>query len=96
MITSKMDKNKLTIILKSKNNEIKYSYRYGKKRKFYLQYTNTRDINQLFSYLNIEICKHNEEWCYCFEIIKGKEVFNELYDKLNMQECVKKLKLERR
>lgn len=68
MITSKMDKNKLSIILKYKKNEIKYSYKYGKKRRFYLQYTNTRDINELFNYLSDELIKCNEEWCHCFEI----------------------------
>lgn len=88
MITDKMDKSKLNIILKYKNNEIKYSYKCGKKRRFYLQYTNTRNINELFNYLNNEIIKYNDEWCHCFEIIKGKDVFNELYDKLYKQELI--------
>lgn len=86
MITSKMDKSKLRIILKYKNKEIKYSYKYGKKRRFYLQYTNTRDINKLFNYLNNEMNKYNEEWCHCFEVIKGKNTFNKLYDKMYIQE----------
>ena len=86
MITSKMDKSKLRVILKYKNKEIKYSYKNGKKRRFYLQYTNTRDINKLFNYLSIEISKNNEEWCHCFEIIKGKDLFNKLYDKIYNQE----------
>ncbi|MBE6140974.1 MAG: hypothetical protein E7172_05560 [Firmicutes bacterium] len=86
LITSKMDKSKLTLILRTKNNEIKYSYKYGKKRRFYLQYINTRDINKLFNYLNAEIIKCNEEWCHCFEVIKGKDEFNKLYDKLYNKE----------
>ena len=86
MITSKMDKSKLRIILKYKNKEIKYSYKNGKKRRFYLQYTNTRDINKLFNYLNNEMNKHNEEWCHCFEVIKGKNIFNKLYNKMYIQE----------
>lgn len=86
MITSKMDKSKLRVILKYKNKEIKYSYKKGKKRRFYLQYTNTRDINKLFNYLSIEIGKNNEEWCHCFEVIKGKKLFNKLYDKIYNQE----------
>jgi len=86
MITSKMDRSKLNVILKYKDEEIKYSYKYGKKRRFYLQYTNTRDINKLFDYLDNEIIEHNEEWCHCFEIIKGKEIFDKLYDKLYIQE----------
>lgn len=86
MITSKMDKSKLRVILKYKNNEIKYSYKNGKKRRFYLQYTNTRDINKLFNYINNEMNKHNEEWCHCFEVIKGKNIFNKLYDKMYIQE----------
>lgn len=86
MITSKMDKNKLRVILKYKNKEIKYSYKNGKKRRFYLQYTNTRDIKQLFNYLNNEVNKHNGEWCHCFEVIKGKNIFNKLYDKMYIQE----------
>lgn len=86
LITSKMDKSKLSIILKTKNNEIKYSYKNGKKRRFYLQYINTRDINKLFDYLNVEIIKCNEEWCHCFEVIKGKEKFKKLYDKLYNKE----------
>ena len=86
MITSKMDKSKLSVILKYKNTEIKYSYKYGKKRRFYLQYTNTRDINKLFNYLNNEMNKHNEEWCHCFKVIKGKNIFNKLYDKMYIQE----------
>lgn len=88
MITSKMDKNKLSIILKYKKNEIKYSYKYGKKRRFYLQYTNTRDINELFNYLSDELIKCNEEWCHCFEIIKGKEAFDNLYDKVYLKELM--------
>ena len=86
MITSKMDGSKLKVILKYKNKEIKYSYKYGKKRRFYLQYTNTRDINKLFNYLNNEMNKYNEEWCHCFEVIKGKNIFNKLYDKMYIQE----------
>lgn len=88
MITSKMDKNKLSIILKYKKNEIKYSYKYGKKRRFYLQYTNTRDINELFNYLSDELINCNEEWCHCFEIIKGKEAFDNLYDKVYLKELM--------
>lgn len=86
MITSKMDKSKLRVILKYKNKEIKYSYKNGKKRRFYLQYTNTRDIKQLFNYLNNEMNKHNQEWCHCFEVIKGKNIFNKLYDEMYIQE----------
>lgn len=86
MITSKMDKNNLRVILKCKNKEIKYSYKNAKKRRFYLQYTNTRDIKQLFNYLNNEVNKHNGEWCHCFEVIKGKNIFNKLYDKIYIQE----------
>lgn len=86
MITSKMDKSKLRVILKYKNKEIKYSYKNGKKRRFYLQYTNTRDIKQLFNYLNNEMNKHNQEWCHCFEVIKGEKTFNKLYDKMYIQE----------
>ncbi|MGN1000324.1 MAG: nucleotidyltransferase domain-containing protein [Bacilli bacterium] len=86
MITSKMDKSKLRVILKYKNKEIKYSYKNGKKRRFYLQYTNTRDINKLFNYLNNEMNEDNEEWCHCFEVIKGKNIFNKLYDKMYIQE----------
>lgn len=86
MITSKMDKSKLRVILKYKSKEIKYSYKNGKKRRFYLQYTNTRDINKLFNYLNNEMNKHNEEWCHCFEVIKRKNIFNKLYDKMYIQE----------
>lgn len=86
MITSKMDKSKLRVILKYKNKEIKYSYKNGKKRRFYLQYTNTRDINKLFNYLNNEMSKRNEEWCHCFEVIKGENIFNKLYDKMYIQE----------
>lgn len=86
MITNKMNKTKLTIILKYKKKEIKYSYKYGKKRRFYLQYTNTRDINRLFDYLNNEMIKHNNEWCHCFKIIKGQHFFNKLYDKMYEKE----------
>ena len=86
MITSKMDKSKLRVILKYKNKEIKYSYKNGKKRRFYLQYTNTRDIKKLFNYLNNEMNKHNQEWCHCFEVMKGKNIFNKLYDKMYIQE----------
>lgn len=86
MITNKMDQNKLTIVLKYKNKKIKYSYKYGKKRRFYLQYTNTRNINKLFNYLNNEMIKHNNEWCHCFEIIKGKTLFYKLYDKMYIKE----------
>lgn len=82
IITAKMNDSKLNIILKYKRKEIKYSYKFGKKRRFYLQYTNTRDVNKLFDYLNKEMLKHNDEWCHCFEIIKGEKIFNELYNKM--------------
>lgn len=86
IITKKMDKNKLNIILKYKNKQIKYSYKYGKKRRFYLQYINTRRVDELFKYLDNQIIKHNSEWCHCFEVIKGKEIFNNLYNKLYTKE----------
>ena len=86
MITNKMNNSKLTIILKYKKKEIKYSYKYGKKRRFYLQYINTRNINKLFDYLNNEVIKHNNEWCHCFEIIQGKFFFNKLYGKMYNKE----------
>ena len=86
MITNKMDKNKLNILLKYKNNKVKYSYKYGKKRRFYLQYTNTRDISKLFDYLNSEMIIYNNEWCHCFEIIQGNFFFNKLYDKIYKKE----------
>lgn len=85
-ITSKMDKSKLNIILKYNDKEIKYSYNAGKKRRFYLQYTNTRDINKMFSYINNEINNHNEEWCHSFEIIKGKNIFDKLYNEIYIKE----------
>ena len=86
MITSRMNKSKLSIVLKYKSKEIKYSYKNGKKRRFYLQYTNTRDIKELFNYLNNGMNKHNEEWCHCFEVIKGKNIFDKLYEKKFIQE----------
>lgn len=86
MITNKMDKNKLNIILKYKGKEVKYSYKYGKKRRFYLQYINTRNVNALFKYLNNQILEHNNEWCHCFEIIKGEKTFNKLYDEIYIKE----------
>ena len=86
MITNKMDKSKLRIILKYKKKKIQYSYKYGKKRRFYLQYTNTRDIRMLFHYLDNEITIHNSEWCHCFEITKGQDYFNKLYDKIYKNE----------
>lgn len=89
LITSKMNKNKLNVILRSKSNEIKYSYKSGKKRRFYLQYVNTRDINVLFNYLNEQVLNHNHEWCHCFEIIKGNDIFNKMYNIL----CENELKL---
>lgn len=30
--------------------------------------------------------KHNQEWCHCFEVIKGKNIFNKLYDEMYIQE----------
>ena len=88
MITNKMDKNKLNIILKYKFREIKYSYSSGKKRRFYLQYTNVRDINKLFIYLNKEIKKENNEWCHCFDVIKGKDIFDKFYDEMFNREKI--------
>lgn len=86
MITNKMNKNKLNIILKYRTKEIKYAYKYGKKRRFYLQYTNSRNINKLFNYLTNELSIHNNEWIHCFEIIKGKSLFDKLYDNLYFNE----------
>lgn len=81
-ITKKMDDTKLNIILKYKNQKIKYSYKYGKKRRFYLQYVNSRDIKDLFNYLSNQIKKQNYEWCHCFEILKGKNEFEQMYNSL--------------
>lgn len=89
MVTSKMNNSKLKVILKYRNKEIKYTYKSGKKRRFYLQYINSRDINKLFDYLNCEINNDNYEWCHCFEIIKGKNAFNELYNNLYLDELKK-------
>ena len=82
-----MDENKLNIILKYRNRWVKYSYKYGKKRRFYLQYMNSRNINKLFDFLSHELIRDNTEWCHCFEIIKGKNIFNEMslenYNQIN-------------
>ncbi len=89
MVTSKMDKNELKVVLKYRKKEVKYTYKSGKKRRFYLQYINSRNLNKLFDYLNCEVNNDNYEWCHCFEIIKGKSVFNEMYNNLYLNELKK-------
>ena len=89
MVTSKMDKSELKVILKYRKKEVKYTYKSGKKRRFYLQYINSRNLNKLFDYLNCEVNNDNYEWCHCFEIIKGKSVFNEMYNNLYLNELKK-------
>ena len=89
MITNKMDKTKLNIILNYKNKQVKYSYKHGKKRRFYIQYYNTRNIKVLFNYLMNQMSDSNEEWCHCFDVIYGKDKFNHLYHKLFLEEIRK-------
>lgn len=81
-ITNKMDLLDLNIILKFKKYEIKYLYKYSKKRRFFLQYTNSRNIKELFDYLEHEIRKNNFEWIHSFYVIRGKDKFNRYYENL--------------
>lgn len=85
-ITKKMSFDKLKISLKFRKKMINYSYNEGKKRRFYIQYSNSRNINDLFQYLKVKVMQDNYEWCHCFEIIKGNNKFNTLYNKLCMVE----------
>ena len=81
-VTSKMSKGKLKITISCLNKKINYSYKEGKKRRFFLQYNNSRDIQTLDKYIRKEIKKGNLEWLHCFEMIYGEKTFNKMYDEI--------------
>lgn len=85
-ITEKMTRGNLNIMLGSDEEFVKYSYKEGKKRRFYLQYINRREVKLLFDYLKVELLKDNLEWVHCFEIVKGRELFEEFYEELYLKE----------
>ena len=85
-VTNLMTDKKLNIYIFSNNRKIKYSYKNGKKRRFFLQYNNSRKMENLFNYLNEELNKDNLEWLHCFEIIYGQEKFNQNYNRLYEKE----------
>ena len=86
-VTSEMSNEKLKITISCLNKKINYSYKVGKKRRFYLQYNNSRDINTLKKYIKREMKKDNFEWLHCFEIIYGKNAFYNIYNKIYNEEC---------
>ncbi len=81
-----MTKQKLNIILQSQNKSIKYSYKNGKKRRFFLQYNNCRKIECLETYILKEIKDGNPEWCHCFNVIYGEECFKKIYNNIIIEE----------
>lgn len=86
IITKSMNLGLLKISLVSGKRVINYSYKYGKKRRFFLQYNNSRDINDLKSYLLEKLKKDNFEWVHCFDVIYGKDAFLEVYDQIYKEE----------
>lgn len=75
-----MDDKDLKIALKSNNFKIEYNYRYNKKKKFFLQYNNSKTLKDLQDYIyNNGIIFINQPWAHSFDIIFGKENFEKMY-----------------
>lgn len=75
-----MDDKDLKIALRSNNFKIEYNYRYNKKKKFFLQYNNSKTLKDLQDYIyNNGIIFINQPWAHSFDIIFGKENFEKMY-----------------
>ena len=78
-----MTDNDLEIILKSEKDEITYKYLSSKKKKFFLQYNNSKKINDLEKYILYNgILEKNLPWAHSYCIIYGKKTFRKMYSKL--------------
>lgn len=85
-VTLVMTNKKMNIIIKSKHNFIRYSYREGKKRRFFLQYNNSRKIEDLKQYIIKIIKEKNPEWCHCFNVLYGEKCFQKVYKTIRIEE----------
>lgn len=81
-VSKLMNKSVLEITLNSSLGRINYSYKIGKKRRFYLQYLNSRKLSKLKKYIIDQIDDGNYEYNHCFEIIYGKSSFNKIYKEI--------------
>ncbi len=85
-ISKKMNNDALNITLISNDEKISYSYMQGKKRRFYLQYLNSRKLSVLKKYILNQIKENNKEFNHCFEIIYGRKHFNKMYRQIYNEE----------
>ena len=86
-IESHMTNNDLEIILNTDKEQIKYKYLFNKKKKFFLQYNNSKTIKDLEKYiLNNGIKEYNMPWAHSYQVIKGKDIFEKLYLKIYNKE----------
>lgn len=82
-----MDDKDLKIVLKSNKFKIEYNYRYNKKKKFFLQYNNSKTLKDLQDYIyNDGIILINQPWAHSFDIIFGKENFEKMYKTIYSKE----------
>lgn len=81
-ITNVMTDKKLSISLIAPKGKIKYSYNCKKKRRFFLQYNNSRNIIDLKNYISKKIKSENLEWCHTFLPIIGENIFYDMYMEL--------------
>ena len=86
-ITKLMDNNILEIQLITKNEILNYTYSSAKKRRFYLQYLNSRNLSDLKEYLIEKIKMEDEEYTHCFDVIYGKKAFAKMYKQVFAEEC---------
>ena len=78
-----MTNKDLEIILKSEKKEIKYRYLSNKKKKFFLQYNNSKKIEDLEKYIMENgIIDYNLPWAHSFDIIYGNKKFEKIYSNI--------------
>lgn len=82
IISKMMNSQELDIKLISNYETINYAYQSGKKRRFYLQYCNSRKLYDLQKELLAELMNENPEYLHCFKIILGDKVFSSMYEKI--------------
>lgn len=72
----------LKIILKNKEWVDSYEFEATTKKRFYLNYLNSKNINSFHKYLKKEIKSQNREWAHNFLAIKDESNWNKEYKKL--------------
>ena len=81
-IKKQSSNNSLKIILKNKDWIDSYEFEATTKKRFYLNYLNSKNINSFYKYLRKEINCQNREWAHNFLVIKNESKWNSKYKKL--------------